>query len=133
MVHTSASLATQAVRVSIPARADLVHLLRTVTGSVCAHLALSLDDIDDLRLAVDEACAELLSIPGDPRTIRLDLRPLPGRVEVVIGVDAPWPRQLPTDGLAWQVLGALADHVRFELWNGAPAIRIVKRTLGTIR
>ena len=132
MVHAP-TLATEAVRMSVPARADLVHLLRTVTGSVSARMALSLDDIDDLRLAVDEACAELLALPGDPHTMRLDLRPLPGRIEVVLGVDAPWPRELPVESLGWQILGALADHVRFELWNGAPAIRIVKRTLGTVR
>ena len=84
---------TETVRVSVPARAEHVHLLRTVTGAVAAHLALSLDDVDDLRLAVDEACARLLALPGEPRTLRLDLRPMRGRIEVVLGVDATatWP------------------------------------------
>jgi serine/threonine-protein kinase RsbW len=110
-----------------------VHLLRTVTGSVSAHLPLSLDDVDDLRLAVDEACAQLLRLPGEPMVLRLELRPMRGRIEVVLGIDATamWPPGGFEETLAWRVLGALADHVRFELWNGAPAIRFVKRTLGS--
>ncbi len=117
MVRASIPLVTDTVRVSVPARAEHVHLLRTVTGAVAAHLALSLDDVDDLRLAVDQACARLLALPGEPRTLRLDLRPMRGRIEVVLGVDATatWPPGGLEDSLAWRVLGALGDHVRFEL------------------
>ena len=124
-------LVGEAVRASVPARAEYVHLLRTVTGACAAHLALSLDDVDDLRLAVDEACARLLALPGEPRTFRMDLRGLPGRIEVLIAVDATtsWPPAGVEDTLAWRILEALADHVGFEEWNGTPAIRIVKRTL----
>jgi serine/threonine-protein kinase RsbW len=123
---------TDDVRVCVPARPEFVHVLRTVTGAVAARLALSLDDVDDLRLAVDEACARLLTLDGDPRTFRLDLRPLPGRLEVIVAVEATaaWPPTGFEDTLSWRVLGALAESVRFELWNGVPAIRIVKRTLG---
>jgi serine/threonine-protein kinase RsbW len=119
------------VRVSLPARPELVHVLRSVTAAVASHLPLSLDDVDDLRLAVDEACARLLALDGEPRTFRLDLRAMPGRLEVVVAVDvmAPWPPPGFENTLAWRVLGALAESVRFEEWNGAPAIRIVKRTL----
>jgi serine/threonine-protein kinase RsbW len=132
VVLVSSPLAVEEVRVSVPARAEFVHLLRTVTGAVAAHLALSLDDVDDLRLAVDEACARLLELPGEPHTVRLDVRSMRGCIEVVLAVDATatWPPGGLEDTLAWRVLGALADHVRFELWNGTPAIRIVKRTLG---
>jgi serine/threonine-protein kinase RsbW len=119
------------VRLAVPARPEFVHVIRSVTGAVASHLPLSLDDVDDLRLAVDESCARLLALDGDRRTFRLDLRPLPGRLEVVIATDASaaWPASGLEDTLAWRVLEALAESVRFEMWNGAPAIRIVKRTL----
>jgi serine/threonine-protein kinase RsbW len=126
---------TDAVHVAIPARAEFVHVLRSVTGAVAGHLPLTLDDIDDLRLAVDEACERLLSLPGTPRTIRLELRTMSGRVEAILAVDATaiWPPGGFEDTLSWRILGALGDHVQFELWNGAPAIRIAKRTLGGVR
>jgi serine/threonine-protein kinase RsbW len=132
-VDASSPLAADAVRVSVPARPEFVHVLRAVTAAVAGHLPLSLDDVDDLRLAVDEACARLLTLPGEPRTFLLDLRPRPGRVEIVLAVDATatWPSAGLEDSLAWRILGALADSVRFEVWNGVPAIHIVKRMLGS--
>lgn len=123
--------ATDAVRLSVPARAEFVHILRAVTGAVASHLPLSLDDVDDLRLAVDEACARLLALNADARSLRLDLRAFPGRLEVVVAADgsAAWPPGGFEETLSWRVLGALVENVRFELWNGVPAIRIVKPTL----
>lgn len=132
MVRVLTPLGTESVRLSVPARAEFVHVLRSVTAAVAGRLPLSLDDVDDLRLAVDEACARLLALPGEPSTFRLDLRPLPDRFEVVASVDASTPMWPPTgfeDTLAWRVLGALAENVRFEMWNGTPAIRIVKRMI----
>jgi serine/threonine-protein kinase RsbW len=132
VVKVSTSLFTDEVRVAVPARPEFVHVLRSVTAAVAGHLPLSLDDVDDLRLAVDEACARLLALPGVPRTIRLMLCALPGRVEVVLtaGGTATWPPGGLEDSLSWRVLATLTDDLRFELWNGAPAIRFVKRMLG---
>jgi serine/threonine-protein kinase RsbW len=123
---------TDAVRVSVPARPEFVHVLRSVTAAVAGHLPVSLDDVDDLRLAVDEACARLLDLPGTPGTFRLDLRTPPGRIEVILAVDATagWPAGGLDDSLAWRILGALADEVRFEVRDGAPAVHMVKRMLG---
>lgn len=124
--------ATDPVRVTVPARADFVQLLRSVTASVAGRLPLSLDDLDDLRLAVDESCARLLAAGEGARTIRLDLRALPGRLELLIVADATteqWPPPAVEDTLGWQVLDALTGSVRFERWNGAPAIRLVKPTI----
>jgi serine/threonine-protein kinase RsbW len=132
VVGVFTNLGTDSVRLSIPARSEYIHVLRSVTAAIAGRLPLSLDDVDDLRLAVDEACARLLALPGEPTTFRLDLRTLPDRLEVVAAVDTPtqtWPPIGFEDTLAWRVLSALAESVRFELWNGAPAIRIVKRTL----
>lgn len=132
MVKVSVPLVMDEVRVAVPARPEFVHVLRSVTAAVAGHLPLSLDDVDDLRLAVDEACARLLALPGVPETFRLLLCPGPGRVEAVltVGGTATWPPEGLQDSLSWQILGALADEVRFEMWNGGPSIRIVKRTLG---
>lgn len=132
MVRLLTPLGTDSVRLAVPARAEFVHVLRSVTAAVASRVPLSLDDVDDLRLAVDEACARLLALRGDAKSIRLDLRSLPDRFEVVVAVDAPthsWPPTGFEDTLVWRVLDALAESVRFELWNGAPAIRIVKRTI----
>lgn len=132
MVRSLTPLGTDSVRLSVPARPEFVHVLRSVTAAVSSRVPLSLDDVDDLRLAVDEACARLLALPGDPSTFRVDLRNLADRFEVVAAVDASipdWPPAGVEDTLEWRLLGALTESVRFERWNGAPAIRIVKRAI----
>lgn len=124
--------ATEFVRVTVPARAEFVQLLRSVTASVAGRLPLSLDDLDDLRLAVDECCARLLDGDG-ARTFRLDLRPLPGRLEVIVSADLTRPRWPPPgveESVGWQILDALTESVTFEWWNGTPSIRLVKPTMG---
>jgi hypothetical protein len=42
---------------------------------------------------------------------------------------ATWPPEGLRDSLSWRILAALSDELRFEMWNGTPSIRIVKRTL----
>ena len=54
------------VRVSMPAEGAYLSVLRTATAGLAARLDFTLDEIEDLRIAVDEACAMLLpqAVPG---------------------------------------------------------------------
>lgn len=108
-------------------------MLRGVVGSVAGRLPLTLDGVDDLRLAVDEAAAKLLSLGGGPNTLWLELRPTEARLEAVVAADVSttWPPEGFDQSLSWKVLQALAEDVGLEMWNGVPAIRFVKRTLGS--
>lgn len=118
------------VVVSIPARPDFVHVLRSVVASVAARADFTLDAIDDLRLIVDEACAQLLSYSRPAAVLTVQIR-LSGEasVEVVVRSDADpaaWPPADAEGSLGWQVLSALADEARFE-HAGGPALRLTKR------
>ena len=45
------------IELSIPAQPNLLYLVRMTAGAVAARADLALDDVEDLRLAVDElAC-----------------------------------------------------------------------------
>ena len=61
-----------AVEVRIPADVVYVSTLRLTAASLAARCDLTIDDIEDLRLAVDEACALLL--PHASQTSTLDAR-----------------------------------------------------------
>jgi serine/threonine-protein kinase RsbW len=115
------------VTVTVPARPDFVRLLRTVVSSVGARLDLTYDRIDDLRIAVDEACAQLLAIPSNTMTMRVT--PDGNRIKVLVCSDATvgadgWPPSNVEDSLAWRILAGLADEVRFELSDMGPAVRV---------
>jgi serine/threonine-protein kinase RsbW len=118
------------VVVTVPSQAAFVHVLRSVAASVAARIDLPVDDIDDLRMAIDEASSQLLMLGAVTLTLRL--RSIDGGVEAVVSVDgsapAGWPPPTLHDSLAWNVLSGLSDELSFELPDGTPAIRVVKRS-----
>lgn len=114
----------------VPSRPEFIHVLRAVTASVAARLDYSYDEIEDLRLAVDEACALLLTDGGRSTDLQLVITPSDDGVEVVVctnGEAAEWPLPRAPESLAWQILGALADGVEYVRWEGMPAVRLAKR------
>lgn len=62
---------TDHVELTLPARPDLLVLARMTVGAVAARAEMAVDDIEDLRLAIDELC---LSAVGDHQGGRLELR-----------------------------------------------------------
>ncbi len=123
------------ISISMPADAGLIHILRTVTGGVAARLDFSIDDIDDLRLAVDEAAAHLLSIQPRPERLVVVFRPAGDRLDVSASAsgsengDQPWPAPQLEGTLTWQILTALADGTAMAREGDAndPTIRFSKR------
>ena len=106
------------VNVRMPADGAYLSVLRTATAGLAARLDFTLDEIEDMRIAVDEACAMLLSqaIPGsdldcgfmlgqDAMTIRVSVRCLAPRVPA-------------DDTFAWTVLTALAGNVDAQVGPG---------------
>ena len=125
------------VVVSVPARPDYIHVLRSVVAAIAARADFTFDAIDDLRLAVDEAGAHLLSVaaPATSLTLRISLTD-EGAVEVIASTDAvvadsAWPPEGIERTLAWQILSALADETRFERAGSGPALRLRKRSQRT--
>jgi serine/threonine-protein kinase RsbW len=122
------------VLVSVPARAEFMQLLRAVVGSIAAHLDFTYETIDDLRIAVDEACARILSVPGEPTSLALRITRADDRIEVLVYTDGggdEWPPEHFEESLTAKILGALVDEVAFERVGRSPAVRIVKRAAPT--
>jgi serine/threonine-protein kinase RsbW len=99
------------VTVRLPAEGAYLSVLRTATAGLAARLDFTLDEIEDLRIAVDEACAMLLSqaVPGTNLECMFTL----GQDTMTIAVSVPCldPQQPASDTFAWTVLTALAGSV----------------------
>lgn len=120
------------ITVSVPPESGSVQVLRAVTASVAARMNMPFDGIEDLRLAVDEACAWLLGLAGGATSMTLRLRPMDGRLEAVVSIDAAgraWPPPDLEKNLSWKVLSALVDTVSLGAEASGPSIRLIKRTL----
>jgi serine/threonine-protein kinase RsbW len=103
------------VRVCMPAEGAYLSVLRTATAGLAARLDFTLDEIEDLRIAVDEACAMLLAqaIPGTNLECAFDLGA--DEMAITVSVTAAEPRIPARDTFAWTVLSALAGTVDSRL------------------
>jgi serine/threonine-protein kinase RsbW len=99
------------VTIKLPAAGAYLSVLRTATAGLAARLDFTLDEIEDLRIAVDEACAMLLAqaVGGADLECEFTLDQDSIRVGVsVLTVDGQQPSR---DTFAWTVLSALAGEV----------------------
>ena len=99
------------VTLKLPAAGAYLSVLRTATASLASRLDFTIDDIEDLRIAVDEACAMLLAqaVPGADLECTFELTSDAIAVSVaVLTLDAQQPSR---DTFAWTVLTALAGEV----------------------
>jgi serine/threonine-protein kinase RsbW len=99
------------VVITLPAVGAYLSVLRTATAGLAARLDFTLAEIEDLRIAVDEACAMLLTqaIPGADIECQFLLDTDTMRVSVsVLTRDGQQPSR---DTFAWTVLSALAGEV----------------------
>ncbi|CAA9325151.1 MAG: Serine-protein kinase RsbW [uncultured Nocardioidaceae bacterium] len=91
----------------LPADSAYLAVLRTATAGLAARINFTLDDIEDLRIAVDEACAILL--PQALPQSELDCRFWLGQATMTVAVGATCedPHPPSEQGFAWRVLSAL--------------------------
>lgn len=103
-----------AVELRVPADPAYLTVIRTATAGLAARLEMTLDEIEDLRIAVDEACALLLEDhdrPGNYLEARFTIHA--ELLEVVVSGPA---RNLPDrSSFAWTVLQALVGKV--DTWT----------------
>jgi serine/threonine-protein kinase RsbW len=125
------------VRIAVPARADMLHLLRSVAASVGARMSMPLDDVEELKIAVDEAASLMLDRSrGTAGSLELDLALRDGslRVELrmepagAIGSDeellASWP---------WRVIAGMAEEASIERSQTGITITFMKTAPGSQR
>lgn len=120
---------TNEIVVSSPARAEYLHVVRSVVASVASRAKLSFDAVEDLRLAVGEAGGILLGVSG-VTTLTLRVEAHGDRLDIGFEADAstqPWPSPAVQSSVSWSVLSALVDDLRAETRPGCTGLRFVKR------
>ena len=125
-----------AVLIETPASGEYLAVVRAAATGLAAGLDFTYEQIDDLRIAVDEACAQLLAQAREAAagTMRVAyaIEDAALTVEVAVGLSggrAPAP--LPRDTFSWQILRALTDQVDERSSDGE--VRLSFRKLGGAR
>ncbi|SBT50757.1 ATP-binding protein [Micromonospora narathiwatensis] len=119
------------VHLTVPADGGYLGVLRTATAGLAARLQFALDEIEDLRIAVDEACAMLLAIAT--RNAELECRFAVTEDALTVEVTVPTVRgaMLPSESsFAWKVLTALTTSASARAADGRATISLLTRRSG---
>ncbi len=120
------------VTLRVPADLAYVATLRATAAAIAARLDFTIEDIDDLKMAVSEACSLVLD-GNHAGHLTADFRLGNGSIEIDISADgAAHPSFPDTDGFAWQVLSTLTDSVEAGPASGdrrAVVLRLSSSTL----
>jgi serine/threonine-protein kinase RsbW len=99
------------VTIRMPAEGAYLSVLRTATAGLAARLDFTLDEIEDLRIAVDEACAMLLAQAATDSTLECDFELGRDTMTISVSAESTVGRPPSKDTFAWTVLTALAGSV----------------------
>jgi serine/threonine-protein kinase RsbW len=125
---TPAGAGGDEVRLVLPASPDFLRLARVTASGLASRLGFTVDEVEDLRLAIDELCFALTGSEPPEGHVELRYRLLEGGLEVT-GVGhfngtASLPLTL-TD-LSERILGALVDEHELSAQDGEPRFRLLK-------
>jgi serine/threonine-protein kinase RsbW len=105
------ALGESEIEMNVPAGGEYLSVLRTAAAGLAARLNFTLDDIEDLRIAVDEACSMLLAQANSRSRLDCLFRLRQDSITFRASVRADSPMLPAKDGFAWTVLTALASDV----------------------
>lgn len=116
------------IELALPADTRLLRLVRLVASGLASTAGFDVDELDDLRIAVDEAVASLLEGgDGSRLTLRFDV----GESEVDMAGSTPAAMGTTLDPerieLSTQILAAVCDEHELDLSDGQVKVRIAKR------
>ena len=98
------------IDLAVPATPEYVGLIRSAAAHIAAHADLTIDAIDDLRLAVDEAFAVLIAHKPESGVVTIKFKIHSERLDIELIGPAGSPPPDKTS-FAWTVLSALVHEV----------------------
>lgn len=110
---------TQSIELTLPAWGDFLFLARSAVGAVAARVGMTVEEIEDLNLAVDELCLSLIG-PEESKEGRLELSAEWDDREVTVRchLEAPGTASDAAAGfpdeISERIIGALTDRHGLE-------------------
>jgi len=112
------------VELRLPADGAYASVLRTTTAALAARLDFTIDDIEDLRIAVAEAAAMVLEFADEGTELTAHFLLAPGEMTVEVSVGTATPPEPDYDSFGWQVLTTLASSAEVAVADGRFAVRM---------
>lgn len=131
---------SETVDLRVPCRAEWVALVRLATAAVANRLQFSIEDIEDVKLAVAEACTAVIQSAGHGEFIEVTWEAMPGALQLRVrssgGISSQPLRVLDfeharAEGLGVFLIRTLMDEVSYDVNpDSGTDLRMVKRLAG---
>ena len=95
----------------VPTTPTQLPAVRAMAGDLAMRMDYDLDAVEDLRLAVDEACATLASVVSGDRRLTVVFETTRAGLHIDAWVPTVEGTDVPRDGFGWAVLHTLVDNV----------------------
>ena len=129
----------ETIKMEIPANPDYVSILRLTTSGIANKIGFSMDDIEDMKVAVSEACTNAIK-HSDDKNVSIIFTILENGLEIEIkdngkGYDVksiPTPNltQPKENGLGLFIIKTLMDDVKVESKDNEGTIIKMTKYLG---
>ena len=113
------------IALSVPARSEYLALERLVAASVAARADLDLTSVEEVRLAVDEACTQLMVLALPDAKLLCEFQFAPGEVHVIASVDHDIALHPDQDSIGWHVLASVTSELEYRS-EGARAMVVFR-------
>ncbi len=122
-------MSTGEVRLEVPAEPEFLRISRIMAAGVASRVGFTLDEVEDLRIAIDEVCFALVGAKGRAGTI--SLRYLLDGDQLSVEGTGRFTDGLANDplvsALSEQILAAVVDECELSAGVDGPTFRLVKR------
>lgn len=118
----------ETVSIRIPASPQYIQVVRLVASGLAARLKFTIDDIEDLKIAVDELAAYLTGNQGREGTIQVAFNLTDDGIEIAGRADLAAGQKVRPDltEFSRMILDTVADSASLELDDGAPVFKVTK-------
>lgn len=108
----------ESIRLTVPMGGDSPTTAHLIAASLGLQVHMSVDRLDDLRLALDEAIAELASLCPEAAEISCEFTLDDSAVHIRLDARTTTGRTPDHHGLGWTVLRAITGHLHAFVDNG---------------
>ena len=115
------------VVLQVPASPASLRVVRMVAATIVADDGFDIDEVDDVRMAVDELCAAVIET-SPTSSVRVRFRLEAHRLDVRIDAEHSTPAAAPIDEMRAAVLGAVTDQFSTTVEDGRSVAAFAKRS-----
>jgi serine/threonine-protein kinase RsbW len=114
------------ISLTVPASPSSVGIVRTVAATVAGRLDVPYDAVDDLRIAVAEACNRILTAVPDAEELRLDAGWADDALTAIVSTEVSPGVQPPGQATAWEwrIIEGLTERATEAIVDGRLTIEL---------